>query len=153
MVKINILFTLEKGNPLLFRCLYTFIISNLGVLIFSLHYYLIHRDRVTSFSRINYMHTPPVVFGLMFLSKLNFNLTLLVDISNYNRGWIFDHSSWLNYWSSFKLLGFLTHIHIFSIVLRLELWEGHFRRLVLGSFIYSKTSFDVCFRSLSCWNN
>lgn len=45
----------------------------------------------------------------------------------------------------------LSVVHIFPIKRRSGLWERHSRSLMSACFSHSKTSLDLCSRSLLCW--
>ena len=42
-------------------------------------------------------------------------------------------------------------VYVFSMGPKSGLWQDHFKTLILAGFSYSFNTFDVYFRSLSCW--
>lgn len=91
------------------------------------------------------------IFGWMSFSKLNLNQMLPVSFWR-----IFDQTC---FYSSFKLVGFLIRDPVFKRSFnKVEVralgcpLQNVNSLLYLACVIYSKTSFDVCLESLSCWN-
>ena len=74
------------------------------------------------------------------------------DVLPQASGYIFNHSSWQNRWSSAKFVGFLARIRFSSTVHIFLMGKTIPKTSILAWFSHSFTTFDVCLGSLPCLN-